>query len=86
MERQLSIDLYNRDFKSIVTFTEKYPFYIGKVLFPLLKENKSRLNQAFVNDIFNYVQRFYPHEKLFSNTHERFYKQTATLNIHNRYH
>lgn len=77
--------LYSNDFASIVSFIDRYPFYIGRKVFPIIKEHRSKLSQQLIQEIFRYIQTFYPHERLFSEKHESFTKKTAILNIHNRY-
>lgn len=86
LDNQILSYLYSNDLVSIKSLLDQYPFYIGRKVFPLLIKHRSNLPRQLVEDIFKYVQTFYSHEKLFSDTHEPFTKKTAIINIHNRYH
>lgn len=86
MEQLLRLHLQTHNMDGIVSFCEKYPFYISSHLYPLLQEQKRRLPHTFVNQIVEHIRLYYSHERLFAQCHERDIRKIALLTIHNRYH
>ena len=77
--------LLSQDMKQVTEFCDKYPFYIGRKLYPILKNNKQHLPNDYVNKIIQHIRTFYKHERLFFDDQSSFSQKTAILTIHNRY-